>query len=192
MPAGAEHDRLESPAVVLARPAGLGSLGRNSYVAEPYKIRSPHRVHIGNNVAVGERSFFSIVQSHEGVDYECELRIGDNTQISADFFVHCAGLIEIGKGVRIGARVFIEDSRRDYDHPATLPVDMQITEPAPVRIGDGAVVGAGAIILEGVTLGERAVVRPGSVVTRDVKPGSVVLGNPARVTRTAEADGSRV
>src|SRR5680860_1360675 len=52
------------PRPVFARPAGLASLGRESYIIEPYKIRSPHRVHIGDNVAIGEHSFLSVVESH--------------------------------------------------------------------------------------------------------------------------------
>lgn len=172
------------PKPVFARPAGLGSLGRDSYVIEPYKIRSPHKVHIGDNVVVGERSFLSVVGAHKGRTHDPVLRIGDNTGISSDLFIHCAGDVEIGEGVGISARVYIGDSGRDYDDPSQPAVDLAISEPSPVRIGDGTVVGVGAVILEGVTIGERALVGAGSVVTRDVPPRSVVFGNPARVIRT--------
>jgi UDP-2-acetamido-3-amino-2,3-dideoxy-glucuronate N-acetyltransferase len=48
----------------------------------------------------------------------------------------------------------------------------------------GASIGAGAVILAGVTVGEGAMVGAGAVVTNDVPPHTVVVGNPARVTRT--------
>jgi maltose O-acetyltransferase len=51
----------------------------------------------------------------------------------------------------------------------------------PVRIGDGALVGMGAIVLPGVTIGESAYVSEASVVGRDVPAGAVVAGNPARI-----------
>jgi acetyltransferase-like isoleucine patch superfamily enzyme len=166
-----------------ARPAGLGSLGSGSYLVEPYKIRSPHRIHIGSNVYISERSFFSVLQSMRGVDHDPEVRIGDNTTISSDLFVNCAGRVEIGKKVGISARVFIGDSGGNYEDPTAPAVDLTISDTSQVVIGDGAIVGVGAIILAGVTVGERAYVGAGSVVTRNVPPRSVVFGNPARVIR---------
>jgi len=172
------------PKPVFARPAGLGSLGSESYFIEPYKIRSPHRIHIGDNVSIGERSFLSVVESDKGVEFEPVLRIGDNVQIGADFFVHCAGGVEIADGVGMSGRVFIGDSVRDYEDPSQATADLVFSEPSPVRIERDVVLGFGAMILDGVTVGERAFVGAGSVVTRDVPPRSVVFGNPARVIRT--------
>ncbi len=56
----------------------------------------------------------------------------------------------------------------------------------PIRIGNGAWIGAKAIILKGVTIGEGAIVGAGSVVTRDVAPYTIVAGNPARFIRNTE------
>ena len=56
-------------------------------------------------------------------------------------------------------------------------------EGASVVIGDYAWIGGGAILLPGVTIGEGAVVGAGSVVSKDVPPYSVALGNPARVIK---------
>lgn len=51
---------------------------------------------------------------------------------------------------------------------------------APILVKQGAAIGGGAVILPGVTIGERAVVGAGAVVTRDVAPGVTVIGNPAK------------
>jgi galactoside O-acetyltransferase len=53
----------------------------------------------------------------------------------------------------------------------------------PVRIGENCWIGAGAVIMPGVTIGDNTVIGAGSVVTRDVPPGVVAVGNPCRVLR---------
>lgn len=169
---------------VWVRPAGLGQLGSNSLFAEPYTIRSPHRVHVGDNVSIDRGAFLSVVQSFGGATFDPVVRIGDDCLFGTDLLLHCAGEIDIGKGVGISARVYIGDSFRDYEDPRVRPKDMPIAEPEPVRICDYAFLGTGSAILPGVTVGERAIVSAGSVVTRDVPPLSVVFGNPARVMRS--------
>ena len=65
-------------------------------------------------------------------------------------------------------------------HAVVLSHDMSRGLYCHTRIGSGAVIGARAIIMPGVTVGAGAQVAPGAVVTRDVAPGSRVAGNPAR------------
>jgi acetyltransferase-like isoleucine patch superfamily enzyme len=67
------------------------------------------------------------------------------------------------------------------------PIELNLGE-KPVRIMRDALIGAGAFILRGVTVGAESVVGAGSVVTRDVPPLTVVAGNPARVIRQLEPD----
>ena len=55
-----------------------------------------------------------------------------------------------------------------------------------IRIGDDVWIGAGAIILPGVTIGEGAVVGAGAVVTKDIPPFAIVVGNPAKIIRYIE------
>lgn len=176
---------------VWARPAGLGELGSNSVIAEPYTIRSPHRVHIGANVRIGRGAFFSVIEDFGGAKFEPEVRIGDDVLIGTDLLLHCAGGIEIGDRVAISARVYIGDSFRDYEDPTVPPMEMPMAEPEPIRICDDVFLGTGSIILPGIEIGERAIVSAGSVVTRDVPPRAIVFGNPARVTRSWDEESRR-
>jgi maltose O-acetyltransferase len=90
-------------------------------------------------------------------------------------------LISVGDETTISAGVEI------LAHDASPKRHVGYTMIARVTIGNRVYVGAGAIVLPGVTIGDGAVVGAGSVVTRDVAPGAVVAGNPAREISTVEA-----
>ena len=78
------------------------------------------------------------------------------------------------KGVHIGADVYIGYQAVILTHDFTRGVYLDTT------ICEGCIVGARAIIMPGVTVGTRATIQAGAVVTRDVEAGSVVAGNPAQ------------
>jgi acetyltransferase-like isoleucine patch superfamily enzyme len=131
--------------------------------------------------------------------YGCE--IGDDSKIGT--------FVEIQKGARIGARckisshtficegVVVEDEVF-VGHNVTFINDLYPrstngdgnlqTESdwkcVPTRIQRGASIGSGATLLCGITVGPRAVIGAGSVVTRDVPADAIVAGNPARILRT--------
>jgi len=89
--------------------------------------------------------------------------------------------VEIGEGTFVGADAIIFDN--DFHAPrgewnwGTFADD----NPRPVRIGRGVFIGARAIILKGVTIGDRAIIGAGAVVTKDIPAHGIAGGNPARV-----------
>jgi acetyltransferase-like isoleucine patch superfamily enzyme len=110
------------------------------------------------------------------------LRIGDGTGIGHECKLSIGKSITIGKNCRIAAGVYILDSS---GHPSNPEERLQGLPPAdsevrPVVIEDNVWIGARAIVLPGVTIGEGSVVSAGSVVMADVPPYTVVAGNPAR------------
>ena len=130
--------------------------------------------------------------------YGCE--IGDETKIGA--FVEIQKNATVGKRCKISSHTFvcegvsIEDNvfighgvtfiNDVYPRATTENGDLQTQadwKVEPTVVKKGASIGSGATILCNVTIGERAIVGAGAVVTRDVPPGAVVAGNPARVRR---------
>jgi acetyltransferase-like isoleucine patch superfamily enzyme len=109
-----------------------------------------------------------------------QLILGPKVGISATAL--CAGVsIQVGQGTIMGAGAMVID--HDFHRPAGEWdwADEHQANARPVKIGRGVFVGARALILKGVTIGDRAVIGAGAVVTHDVPPHCVAVGNPARV-----------
>ena len=116
------------------------------------------------------------------VEVQKKAFIGRNCKISSHTFI-CEG-VHIEDNVFIGHNViFINDL---YPRAATSEEKLQTDEDwevVPTFVKKGASIGSSATILAGVTIGEKAIVGAGAVVTKDVPPYSVVAGNPARILR---------
>lgn len=107
------------------------------------------------------------------------LHIGNNVSINPYFKCMSAGNIYIEDYVQIGIGTSIITNNHDFYDRAVLTVK-------DVHIKKNAWIGAGAIILPGITIGENAIVGAGSVVTHDVEANTIVAGNPAKVIKKLE------
>ena len=113
-------------------------------------------------------------------DYGYNVSIGERTFVNYNAVLLDVAPIAIGDDVQVATNVQLIT--------ATHPVDPDERRGgwesgAPITIGDGAWLGAGAIVLPGVTIGAETVVGAGAVVTKDLPPRVVAVGNPARVVR---------
>jgi acetyltransferase-like isoleucine patch superfamily enzyme len=123
------------------------------------------------------------VYSDQGIN----IRIGSNVFINQNCTLNDIGGITIGDEVFIGPRVSLISS----GHPVDPARRRSHIVAAPIAIKRGVWLCAGATVLQGVTVGEDSVVAAGAVVTRDVPPGVLVGGVPARVLRPVGADDRR-
>jgi acetyltransferase-like isoleucine patch superfamily enzyme len=113
------------------------------------------------------------------------VRIGRDCGINHGVFILGAARIEIGDGVVLSAGAMLLDSGLDLANYATTAVPAHVN--SYVVIEDGVWIGARAIVLPGVTVGRKSVVGAGSIVTRDVPPFAIVVGNPARQVGRTDA-----
>jgi acetyltransferase-like isoleucine patch superfamily enzyme len=159
------------------------SVGPGFQMEEMPYISGTGRILIGEGVRLSGKP--SITFGRQGDSGLPELVIGDES-----FIGHmCA--FSIGRSIRIGKHCLLAGgvSVLDMDGHPVDAAQRRAGEPtppdaiAPVVIGDDVWIGGGALILKGVTIGERAIVAARSVVTKDVPPDTVVAGNPARVVR---------
>lgn len=127
-------------------------------------IYQAHLSNIHESVVIGENcKIHSHVWIGEGV------RIGDNCKIQAFAFIPAGVIIE--DNVFIGPHVCFTNDK----HP---PSGGKWWTGTDVR--SGAVIGARAVILPGLQIGEKSVIGAGAVVTKDVEPNTTVVGNPAK------------
>jgi UDP-2-acetamido-3-amino-2,3-dideoxy-glucuronate N-acetyltransferase len=147
-------------------------LGRGVQIVQPDLVNL-YGCAIGDETKIGA---FVEIQKNASVGCRCK--------ISSHTFV-CEGVaiedeVFVGHGV-----MFINDRypRATSGRSLQTESDWQVV---PTRVGRGASIGSGAVILCGVTIGERAMVGAGAVVTRDVPDGATVAGVPARVLARLE------
>jgi acetyltransferase-like isoleucine patch superfamily enzyme len=137
-----------------------------------YDFTNLYGCEIGDDVKIG-----TFVEIQKGA------KIGNRCKISSHTFI-CEG-VTLEDEVFIGHNVtFINDR-----HPRATNGTGQLQTEADwacvaTLVKRGASIGSGATLLCGITVGENALIGAGSVVTKDVPPGAVVAGNPARVVKT--------
>ena len=131
--------------------------------------------------------------------YGCE--IGDESRIGT--FVEIQRNVRVGKRCKIQSHSFICEGVTIEDEVMISHGVMFINDPEPAAVNEdgnlktaadwtcvptlvkrGAAIGSNATILCGVTIGERALIGAGAVVTKDVPPDTVVVGNPAKILRS--------
>jgi len=136
------------------------SVGTGSEIGHGVRIKAGFdgTIIIGKNVLIDDYTFISAHKS---------IRVGDNSMISAQCYLvdFCHKMPLSDKKSRSYSGMYVSDA---------------------IRIGSNVWIGTHAVILPGVTVGDRAVIGAGSVVTKDVPADSVAVGNPAKIIRTHE------
>ena len=144
----------------------------------------PHALVETEDVGAGTRIWaFAHVMAGARIGADCN--VCDHTYVEGGVVV--GARVTIKSGVYLWDGMVIEDDvflgpQATFTNDR-FPRSRQDWTCEGIRIRRGASVGAGAVVLPGVTIGERAMVGAGAVVTKDVEPDTVVVGNPARVSR---------
>ena len=152
--------------------AELGSAGPGTVIEPGVRIFGPGFIRLGAGVYVGHDTFMRAYPRGP-------LKIGAGCWIGPGCFINSFGGVTLGKRVGLGPGVKILSSAHRGQTPGTPIVDTPLRA-EEVVVGDGADVGAGAILLPGARVGAGAQVGAGAVVAGEVAAGAVVVGVPAK------------
>lgn len=147
------------------------------YLRDPYLKRTLIRL----NASIGNDSYFAsnIITENVTNDFS-NLRIGSKCRIGTMTFFDLVEPIIIEDEVAVSAEVMF----LTHADPGERPLRQYFSrEVGGIRVGKGSWIGARAIVLPGVTIGECSVIGAGGVVTKDIPPFSVAVGVPAKVIR---------
>lgn len=131
---------------------------------------------IGDMVTVGR--FSTIVCKNADIEIGSHVNIGTTVKIIAAN----RGKIRIGNSLDIGSGCHFSGGSYDYSDAEILPSSRRV-ETKGITVEDLAWIGAGVIVLDGVTIGTKSIVAAGAVVTKDVPPYSLAAGVPAEVKK---------
>lgn len=148
---------------------GKGTLirGRSRIDVFPY-----NKFNVGNNSTIED---FSVINNGSG-----DVIIGDFARVGIGSVI--IGPVSMGNGSGLGQHVFISGFNHDYND-GTKNSSGQGLVVKPVIIEDDVHIGANSVITAGVTIGHRTQIGAGSVVTKNIPPFSVAVGNPCRVIK---------
>ena len=155
------------------------------------RIRCPKagRIMIGGNCMINSRFGSNLVGKTTPTILQClgngHIHIGNNTGISFAV-ISSRARISIGNNVRIGGNVRIFDHNfhsLSWQDRRNGLLDQQGIKAAPIAIGDDVFIGANALIMKGVTIGDRAIIGAAAVVTHNVPEDEIWAGNPACMVR---------
>lgn len=150
-------------------------MGSGLIVVRSWKL--PELDNRGGTITIGACGFFS------GVRLECwqnaVIEIGDGTYLNRNCEIVAGQSVRIGRNCKIARDVIIMDT--DQHEVPGLGLIAR-----PVSIDDDVWIGARAMVLKGVHIGHGAIIGAGAIVTRDVPPHGVVVGQPARLIRSTQ------
>ena len=137
-------------------------------------------VSIGDDFSLGKYSIMEctgVIRSlGEGI------KIGDHVGISPNAFISVRGNLTIGSNTIIGPGVCIIAENHVFNNPG-IPIRLQGETRKGIYIGEDCWIGAKATVLDGVSIGDRAIIAAGAVVNKDVPPFAIAGGVPAKVLK---------
>lgn len=182
-------------------PLLLGSCGRNVTFGQNVVLRHPHKIRIADDVVIDDNCLLDAKgDANDGIAIgrgvfvgrntilSCkngDITIADGVNIGFNCEVFSASAVTIGPGTLLAAYAYLIGGDHAANDPE-VPIREQERVSAGIRVGRDAWIGAGVRVLDGVTIGDAAVIGANAVVREEVPDRAVAVGVPARIVSTRD------
>jgi acetyltransferase-like isoleucine patch superfamily enzyme len=157
------------------------------YFKDRITIIGSEHVHFGKNFTANEDVKIEAWEKHGMQKLHPDIYIGDNVFMNCRTHISATQKLVIGNGVLMGSDIFISDNNHGKaDRREELmvpPAKRDLYSKGPIVIQDNVWIGDKAIVLGNVTIGEGAIIGASAVVTKDIPAYSIAVGCPAKVIR---------
>lgn len=160
------------------------SFGCNSLLAPDITLISPQNISIGDKSSIMSHC---VLETWANARFLPEIKIGNGVSIGEYTHITCAQYIEIGDGLLTGRFVLITDNghgKSSADEISIPPILRPLHSNGPIKIGNNVWIGDKATILPNVTIGDGAIIGANAVVTKNVPAYTIVAGCPAKIIKT--------
>jgi acetyltransferase-like isoleucine patch superfamily enzyme len=178
-------------------PSLFGAVGKNVIFGHHLNLRAPHRIFIGANTVLDDYAFLSFRGTAEqGIRIGSnallgrysqlkvrngDMELGDKVNIGPFCHLGTVSTLRVGDHSMFGSNCFIGGVRHDFSDPDRPIVEQKLNTAKGVEIGHDVWLGAHVVVIDGVSIGDGAVIGANAVVTRDVPPFTIAAGVPAKV-----------
>lgn len=142
-------------------------------------IENYNCIKVGKHCNFDRRNILRVWNINNNKSY---IDIGNNFCGGNDLKILCCGSIKIGNNVSCAGNIFITSENHGLN-PMTESFNDNELEISNIVIEDGVWIGEKVIILPGVTIGKKSIIGAGSIVTKDIPPYTIAVGNPAKVIK---------
>lgn len=179
-------------------PVLLGSTGHGVVFGSNVVLRHPGKLRLKSNIVIDDNSVLDAKGSdNQGIDIgdnvfvgrntiiycqNGDVEIGENANIGSNCQIFSARNVQIGKNVLIAAYTYLVGGGHIYED-TELPIIEQGRTASGIKISDNVWLGASVKVLDGVTIGEGAIIAAGAVVTGDIPAFAIAGGIPAKVIK---------
>jgi len=176
-------------------PALVASCGRNVTFGTNVILRHPHKIWIGNNVAIDDNVLLDAKgEDNEGIFIEdgvfvgrntilsCkngDIRLGENTNLGFNCEIFSASLVDVGKNVLMAAYSYLVGGTHTFGR-TDIPILFQERVSEGIAVGDNCWLGAHTVVFDGVRIGKECIIGSGAVVNSDIEDWQIAAGVPAR------------